>query len=166
MDDVNGKMRLSMRGLTLRVAQWVQRVLGVDCLMNPQERALRLVEEAVELAQVEGLTTAEVGRVVDRVFSRPMGEREQEVGGIGVTLLAYCYATDIDFELLTQREVERVERLDPNRIREKHLQKAIAGTAVMALKPGEEDEGCASVGEDGRCSVHKHCYLSRPRPTP
>lgn len=131
MDDV----KLTMVGLTARVANWVHVVLGYDCLMNRRERALRLIEEAIELGQVEGLSRSDVVKVTNRVFDRPVGEREQEVGGIGVCLLAYCYAAGIDFKGLTERELRRIEKLDPNIIRAKHAAKAEAGTAIKAIPP-------------------------------
>jgi len=104
--------------------------------MNRRERALRLIEEAIELGQTEGVTVEDVIRVSDRVFSRPVGNPEQAVGGVGVCLLAYCYAAAIDFETFTRREIERIEHLDPNIVRAKHQAKVIAGTGMQAIPPG------------------------------
>ena len=49
-----------------------------------------------------------VHRLVDYVFARPVGNLAQEIGGVGITLLALAQAATIDADAEEQREFERV----------------------------------------------------------
>lgn len=114
-----------------RVGQWVQKCFGSEIARNLGERAMRVVEEAVELAQSAGVTEAQVRRIVERVFSRAPGKLYQEVGGVGITLLAFGEAADITVAKATQDELLRIEKPENiKRIREKQNEKAAAGTAI------------------------------------
>jgi hypothetical protein len=116
--------------LTNRIAGWVRSRLGEKALMDRQERAARLVEEAIELAQAEGVPEIRIVNVARRVYDRPVGEVEQEIGGIGVCLLAYCHASGFNFVTLTDREVTRIEKVPVEVSRAKHNAKVRAGTAM------------------------------------
>lgn len=65
---------------------------------TPGERAARVVEEAIELAQVEGIDIGMIYTIADRVYSRPVGDPEDEIGGTLLCLLAYAAAIDMDAE--------------------------------------------------------------------
>lgn len=119
-----------IRYLTNRIAAWVRSRLGTAVLMDREERAARLVEEAIELAQAEGMARSDVVKITNRVFDREVGEVTQEVGGIGVCLLAYCHAADLDFVMLTKREVDRIEKVPAEVTQAKHDAKVKAGTAM------------------------------------
>jgi hypothetical protein len=119
-----------------RIFEWVESTFG-HAASVPRERALRLLEEAVELAQAEGLSIGHVQGVVDHVFSKPPGAPEQEAGGVGVTLLAYCASKRISADEEEARETARVLAIDPSYFRARHNKKADAGIAVRA----PEDEG-------------------------
>lgn len=119
-----------IRYLSNRVGAWVRSRLGTAVLMDRRERAARLVEEAIELAQAEGVSEVSIRNIAKRVYSREVGEVKQEVGGVGVCLLAYCYATDLDFVALTKREVDRIEKVPMEKTQEKHDAKVKAGTAM------------------------------------
>ncbi len=128
-------MSQQIRYLTNRIAAWVRSRLGTEVLMDRQERAARLVEEAIELAQAEGVPEIRVVNIARRAYERPVGEVEQEVGGIGVCILAYCYAADLDFLALTDREVKRIEKVPAEVSLAKHNAKAKAGTAEPSEGP-------------------------------
>jgi hypothetical protein len=116
-----------------RISNWLQSVLGTEVRTNLRERASRIVEEAIELAQVEGVDKEQVQRIVERVYSRPVGVASQEIAGIQVCVLAYTDAADIDLAKVTNDEITRIE--DPaliEKIRAKHAAKAAAGTAIPA----------------------------------
>lgn len=72
------------------VGEWVTRAFGTTCAANLRERVARVLEEAMELAQAEGLSLPEALTLATYVFGRPLGEPDQEVGGVMVTLLAYA----------------------------------------------------------------------------
>ena len=72
--------------LTPGMAIWVIRTFGEGAQKSRRERAFRFVEEALELAQACGLSHGDVANVGDYVYSRPMGNLSQEVGGVMLTL--------------------------------------------------------------------------------
>jgi hypothetical protein len=118
--------------LTIRISKWVVNRFGRRCLLDPRERAMRLLEEAIELAQAEDISLFDASKVAVRVYERPKGEKKQEAAGVAVTLLAYCRARRFDFLRITDREVTRVESIDPEISRAKHAAKVHAGTAIEA----------------------------------
>lgn len=113
------------------VLQWAGDTFGVAALA-PDERVLRVLEEVIELAQAEGITRDQARTVVDHVFGKPPGDPVQEVGGVGVTLLAYCQTRGISADRAEQSEFDRVRTTDPMRFRERQNKKVAAGIAVRA----------------------------------
>lgn len=115
---------------------------GVDAFMHEcfgpvatadrPQRAHRFLEEALELFQAVGCSRDEAYQLVDYVFSRPVGEKTQEVGGVMVTLAALCNAwgfervagrpVEIDIETCAEKELARCWTVI-EKIREKHKAK-------------------------------------------
>lgn len=91
------------------VGKWMVEVFGEQIAMDPLERIMRFLEEALELAQAEGMTAAEVGRVVDYVYGRPTGETVQEVGGVMVTLAAFCFRREVSLKGAALTEFDRID---------------------------------------------------------
>lgn len=124
------------------VVKWAGETFGAASLTSA-ERAMRVIEEAVELVQAEGIPIGRVLTVVDHVYRKSPGDPAQEAGGLGVTLLAYCAVRGISADREEVREVERVLSIDPEYFRARHNAKADAGIAVhapagvAALEPGE-----------------------------
>jgi hypothetical protein len=105
-----------------RVFQWVKTCFGLEIANNVVERNHRFFEEATELVQSTGMTKSECLQLVDYVYSRPVGEIKQEIGGAIVTLNALCGALDIDLVTCGETELLRVwEKLE--QIREKNANK-------------------------------------------
>jgi hypothetical protein len=96
-----------MGAAVLLVADWVRRTFGASA-MAPAERATRLLEEAIELAQVEGATVDFVRRLVEEVYSRDRGKAEQEAGGVALTFAAYCATKQFDPDEVLLQELRRV----------------------------------------------------------
>lgn len=91
--------------------------------VTPRIRALRLLEETLELCQAEGVTPEEAAIIVRQVYSRPVGEAEQELGGVMTTLMAYAYTAGLDCESAWWREFERI--MDPammEKVRRRNLE--------------------------------------------
>lgn len=86
------------------VGEWALACFGEDVTYNTTLRNHRFLEEALELVQSLGCTANEAHRVVDYVFSRPVGEPAQELGGVMVTLATLCNAQ------------VRLAAADPNRL--------------------------------------------------
>jgi len=72
------------------------------------ERGDRLLEEVFELLQSGGYDPARVAALRDYVWNRPAGEPSQEVGGVMVTLAAYCNAFDLDMHAAGETELARI----------------------------------------------------------
>ena len=74
------------------VGLWIKACLGPLIAADVTERNHRFLEEALELVQSKGCTASEAHQLVDYVFSRPVGEPFQELGGVMVTLAALADA--------------------------------------------------------------------------
>ena len=108
-----------------RVEVWVRSRIGA-AHMHPRERAIRLLEEAAELAQAEGVTWDQAVRQIQHVYARPAGKPSQEAGGVAVCLLGWCAANRTTFEAVATAEVRRIERKPLAEIRGSVARKADA----------------------------------------
>jgi hypothetical protein len=108
-----------------RVSAWMLECFGPKISADRLERGDRLLEEVLELLQSGGYDRGRVQALVDYVWARPVGEPGQEVGGVRVTLSAYCQAHGIDENAEAERELARI--LQPEvveKIRAKQAAKA------------------------------------------
>lgn len=103
------------------VSEWVMAAFSHHA-KDVNERNYRFLEEALELVQACGLTQTESHQLVDYVFSRPVGDKIQEVGGTMVTLASLCAAQDINMMDAADAELIRCWA-NIERIREKHRNK-------------------------------------------
>jgi NTP pyrophosphatase (non-canonical NTP hydrolase) len=115
-----------------RVGRWVHRCFGPDVLYNPKERAMRLLEESLELAQAVGVGSERAAGLVTYVYGRPVGEAKQELGGCAVTLLAAAESLGLSLEITLEEELTRIEDKDPEHFRERHNRKIEAGVSGNA----------------------------------
>lgn len=90
------------------IAGWCAAAFGEAHATNLPQRGIRLLEEAVEAYQAAGGEAEMAHRLIDFVFSRPVGKLGQELGGVGVCLLAMAHAANLSAEIEEVREVERV----------------------------------------------------------
>ncbi len=95
-----------------RVGAWVSDTFGAPATADINERGDRLLEEVLELLQAHGYDRSQIGRMADYVYGREAGVPAQEVGGVMVTLAAYCHAIGIDMQQAGERELARIE--DPD----------------------------------------------------
>jgi hypothetical protein len=119
-----------------QVSSWVQSTWGYAVATSRQERAMRLLEEAIELVQAEHIHMSRVFSLAKHVYSKPVGNPAQEVGGISITLLAYCNALGINADDTERQELERVLSLPAEHFRERQAKKAAAG---VAMEPNTDD---------------------------
>ncbi len=90
-----------------KVAAWIMACFGPEIAADKAERNHRFIEEALELVQAGGCTASEAHQLVDYVFSRPVGDLRQEVGGVMNTLAALCTAYSVDMRACGDVELAR-----------------------------------------------------------
>ncbi|MEX2126941.1 MAG: hypothetical protein WD871_01690 [Xanthobacteraceae bacterium] len=111
------------------VLAWCEATFGAGPAADLHERASRVVEEALELAQCEGVDPDLLHELIDHVFARKPGQPWQEAGGVGVTLLAYCERRAISAEQCERAEFARAVSVPKEKTRERQSAKAAAGIA-------------------------------------
>lgn len=116
------------------VLEWVGQTFG-PALLAKEERIARLLEEVIELAQAEGFEPSKIHRLIAHVYSKPPGKPAQEVGGIGVTLLAYCATRNLSADDCERCEFERVQTLGILHFHQRQNAKAEAGIAGFVQVP-------------------------------
>lgn len=110
---------------------WAIETFG-DVAKNIDERAARLVEEAIEIAQAGGVSLATIEKITKHVYSRPAGEIGQEIGGVAFTLATFAERTGFSVSAELQKEWERVHSLPKEHWQAKHQAKVAAGTADLS----------------------------------
>jgi hypothetical protein len=91
-----------------RVEPWLLACFGEQIAADTIERNHRFLEEALELVQACGCTQSEAHQLVDYVFGRPVGEVQQEAGGVMVTLAALCRAQGLSMHEAGEKELARI----------------------------------------------------------
>lgn len=91
-----------------RVRPWMQACFGEVISNDRLERGDRLLEEVLELLQSGAYPKERVASLVAYVWGRPEGEPAQEVGGVMVTLAAYCLAHGLDMSEAAETELARI----------------------------------------------------------
>jgi len=94
--------------LQQRVHPWLMTCFGPKISADRHERNHRFLEETLELVQACGCSADEAHQLVDYVYGRPVGEKDQEVGGVMITLAALCLANGLDMHEAGERELARI----------------------------------------------------------
>lgn len=116
--------------LSNKINHWVRSRFGDLIFEDRWERTMRVLEEALELAQAEGVSEDAARILTRRVFSRPVGVPSQEGAGVGVTLFAWAASRGIDIHKSMMEEVERIYAVPVEKFIEKQKEKARAGVAL------------------------------------
>lgn len=105
-----------------RCMAWAERTYGENA-RSRRILALRLVEEAVELGQTQGLTLKDYVAVLRRVLRRKPGKVKQEIGGLMVVL--YCLAENLglDVDGCEATEIARVHAAPLDELQAKQAEK-------------------------------------------
>jgi NTP pyrophosphatase (non-canonical NTP hydrolase) len=117
------------------VATWCAKAFGLGHASSVQQRAVRMLEEAIEAYQAVGCDVAMGHALLDHVFSKEPGELAQELGGVGVTVLALANAAQLDADFEERREVARVLSKPVEWFTERNRQKNDAGFDVTGAYP-------------------------------
>jgi NTP pyrophosphatase (non-canonical NTP hydrolase) len=109
---------------------WCVAAFGDHDARSIPQRGLRLVEEAIEVAQACGCDPALLHRLIDHVYAKPVGELGQELGGLGVTLLGLAGAAGISADEAERQEVARVRAKPLSHFAARNAAKRAAGFHV------------------------------------
>ena len=118
VDDV-----LDQHGLQQDVQEWLHNCFDHKIVHSRQERALRFLEEAIELCQASGLPFESVQSIIHYVYSRSVGRLEQEAGGVMISFAALCNNLNIDMQFVANAEYQNICR-KVEAIRTKQLNKS------------------------------------------
>ena len=140
-----------------RVEPWMRECFGDVIPFDKLERGDRLLEEVLELLQSGDYPPDRVLALRDYVYGRPVGEPAQEVGGVMVTLAAYCLAFGLDMHEAGETELARIWTKVPQ-IRAKQAAKPV-GSALPMLSAAPRAEG-SSPSQPSRTTQES------PPPTP
>lgn len=134
----NRRINIDIHALQERAGEWVRKTFGLEILKSKDERAMRVLEEAIELAQATKVDKARVINLVHFVFDKPVGDVAQEAAGVGFTLLAWGDSMELDIATLIEEEIDRVDdhRL-MEKIRKKHDSKVDAGISMKSKYYGK-----------------------------
>jgi hypothetical protein len=120
------------------VADWCVQAFGAQQASSLPQRGLRLAEEAIEAAQAAGTPAAILHTLIDHVYSRPVGDLGQELGGVGVTMLALAHAADKNADECEAAEVNRVLELPLEHFTRRNAEKNRLGFSAR-----DEENNCA-----------------------
>lgn len=121
----------SFKSYVMDCSKWVAETYGVASYNDLRNRAARVAEEGVELAQSEGVPKEQVLAIVERCYSRPVGDPRQEGAGVLFTVMVWSHAKGVSLIRDLSRELKRVKAKDPEHFRAKHREKFAAGTDLV-----------------------------------
>lgn len=117
-----------------RVHPWMLACFGSEIASDKLERGDRFLEEDLELLQSGDYPEERAHALIKYVYGRPKGEPRQEVGGVMVTLAAYCLAHGLDMHEAGEVELARVwTKVDA--IRAKQAAKPTGSALPIAIGP-------------------------------
>lgn len=129
------------RHFQAQVGGWLLKCFGQAIANDGVERNFRFLEEGLELVQAFGCTREECLKLVEYVYSRPIGDPSQEVGGVMITLAALCWARGIEMEEAASIELARINNpATIEKIRAKQAAKTLRSGATRDSLPGEPAE--------------------------
>lgn len=109
------------------VFEWCGRTFGSESQRDRKKRALRFLEEAIELYQAEGCSLEQGQALMAHVLARPADQPQQEVGGVSVTLLSYCEAAGLSAHECEAVEIARIFNRSAEKARQGDRRKTGAG---------------------------------------
>jgi len=142
MDEVYGVLAQGIISMERRqrqavVMKWAIDAFGNFNATNPQQRAVRFMEEAIELYQAVGAPKEMLHKLVDFVFERHVGKLKQEFGGVSLTLLALAESLLMDADAEEIVEITRCLVLGPEHFTKRNEEKDAAGFRIHLGDPGK-----------------------------
>lgn len=112
-----------LKRMTMMMGRWTHIVFdGHLQKVTPKVRALRLLEEVIELSQAEGVTEQEIDTIKRQVMDKPAGSARAEFGGVMVTIMGYAWSTNYNAEEAFWEEFARIMHPDMmKKVRDRNL---------------------------------------------
>ncbi|MCW0398731.1 hypothetical protein NB688_000545 [Xanthomonas sacchari] len=107
-DALDSKAPMPAASFQASVGEWMAHCFSPRACSSMTERGDRMLEEVLELLQAHGYDSGRVATLVGYVYGRPVGEPAQEVGGVMVTLAAYCHTAGLDMHAAGAAELHRI----------------------------------------------------------
>lgn len=120
-------MKSSRACLQDEIGEWVVDAFGEEEGRSIVHRGIRFLEEALEAAQAAGVPFEMALNVITYVYGRPSGELAQELGGVGITVLALANAAGLNADEEEIREAKRVLSKPLEHFRQRNSTKNQAG---------------------------------------
>lgn len=111
-----------------RFLMWARETFG-DVALDPRERTMRFVEEALELAHASDVDHVTLQAIIKRVWARPAGDVPKEMGQALATLELLAKATGIDADAEATKEFYRVQSIPKEEWAKRHGAKVALGIA-------------------------------------
>lgn len=107
---------------------WARETFGPSAYRS-DERVVRFVEEAIELAQAHGIKPETLHKVIERCYERPMGTPYREFSQAAATLETYGALMGWSVDEAVDVEWARVQTLNAEKLRARHKAKELLGIA-------------------------------------
>ncbi len=111
-----------------RALNWAVETFGPVAL-DPEERAMRFVEEAIELAHSLGLSSETLSAISQRVYGREAGKVPREMGQAQLTLELLSKAINVDLDAEAMQEFYRIQSVPKAEWERRHAAKQALGIA-------------------------------------
>ncbi len=119
-----------------KICSHIVRVFGTNSQILRRERAARVLEEAIELAQSEGIMINVVLRTTARVYERPRGEHDVEFRQLCLCLRAYSAVVtpnDLPLDEAAAIEYATFLTIEHQKLRDSLEKKRVLGMTGDAL---------------------------------
>ena len=111
------------------VLAWAADMFGPVALEH-DERMVRFIEEAIELAHAFGIGRHKMQALVDRVWSCERGDVCKEAAQANITLRAFAENAAIDLDVQTEMEIQRIMAIPKEEWQRRHAAKVKLGIAA------------------------------------
>lgn len=108
--------------------EWATDMFG-EVARDPRERALRFLEESVELAQSLGIDDAATSAVIRRVYARPPGDLVREFGQVQACFEMLALVSGVDVDAEVSAEFDRVRSIPRDEWERRYAAKCALGIA-------------------------------------
>lgn len=119
---------------------WAIDIFG-DVAADKSERAMRFIEEAVELIHAAQLDRRTLSKIIERVYSRPPGAIDREFGQAAFCLATLGKAWGVHVETEMRAEFARVQSIPKEEWERRHAAKTKIGITADAPIRAPEKQG-------------------------